>query len=216
MAIVGQQLTAPETGWKRYDDTEVNIKYIGDRWEYLQGGTAYLQTHHRTAKANDKVTFNFTGPKIRIIGAYNYQDSNKIEIAIDGISYTYSDYAASGTTQVLVFEKLDLDESEHCVTITNLEDSKYFTIDAFDIDEKGEIKPYNPDVKTNQVLLRITMNDSSEREYKVAQFEVDKFISWINGTGRTGDNCYKFDDVIDDSKEYLIFEKIISFKVFEL
>jgi hypothetical protein len=67
-----------------------------------------------------------------------------------------------------------------------------------------------------QALLRITMNDSSEREYKIAQADVDKFTQWINGAGKTGDNCYKFDDVIEGSKEYLIFEKIISFKVIPL
>lgn len=76
--------------------------------------------------------------------------------------------------------------------------------------------PVAPIVDASKVLLRITMNDSSEREYKITQNEVNNFIKWINGTGRTGDNCYKFDDVIDDSIEYLIFEKMISFKILEL
>ncbi|SEO82678.1 LamG-like jellyroll fold domain-containing protein [Propionispora vibrioides] len=65
-------------------------------------------------------------------------------------------------------------------------------------------------------LLRITMNDSSERQYKVTQTVVDNFISWYDRAVGTGNTCYTFDDSIDGSKEYLAFEKIISFKVIPL
>lgn len=80
------------------------------------------------------------------------------------------------------------------------------------ISVESSATPFN----SENSLLKIIMNDSSEREYKVTKTEVDSFIEWINGIGRTGNNCYKFADVIDESTEYLIFEKIISFKVFEL
>jgi hypothetical protein len=50
-----------------------------------------------------------------------------------------------------------------------------------DIDENGELKPYNPDATSDgNVLLCITMNDSSEREYKVTQTVADDFITWCN------------------------------------
>ena len=50
-----------------------------------------------------------------------------------------------------------------------------------DIDENGELKSYNPDdTSDGNVLLRITMNDSSEREYKVTQTVADDFIAWCN------------------------------------
>jgi hypothetical protein len=67
-------------------------------------------------------------------------------------------------------------------------------------------------------LLRITMNDSSEREYQVTSSEVDKFIAWCNRTVDTGTAYYVFDKVVgsQNSKEYLFFEKIISFEVFKL
>ncbi|MBP2632045.1 MAG: hypothetical protein H6Q70_2673 [Firmicutes bacterium] len=215
MATVGQQLTVPEAGWKRYDDTDANIKYIGDKWEFLTGGGTYLQTHHRTAKANDKVTFNFTGPKIRIIGAYNTQDSASIEITIDEVSYTYSDYSTSWTEQVLVFEKTDLGVGEHCVTITNLQDSKYFTLDAFDIDETGELKPY---VEPKNNLLRVTMLDSSERDYQLSTTEIDGFVNWFNSHTSTNTTSYMLNKKVgtQNSKEYLTFDKIISFEVMEL
>ncbi|MDF2636635.1 MAG: hypothetical protein K0R78_3509 [Pelosinus sp.] len=222
MAIVGQQLTAPEIGWKRYDDTDSNISY-SDTWSYSEDGLYYNGHRYTTTKKDDQVKFNFIGTKLRFIGAYNYHDSNNVEIVIDKETHNISVYGPTIICGALVFEIENLSLGEHSVAITNLEDGKYCTFIAIDIDENGELKPYSPQgtvtpptPTTGNILLKITMNDSSEREYKVTQTEVDKFIQWINGTGRAGDNCYKFDDVIDASKEYLIFEKIISFKVFEL
>ncbi|CUH95641.1 hypothetical protein P22_1715 [Propionispora sp. 2/2-37] len=76
--------------------------------------------------------------------------------------------------------------------------------------------PQAAPVEEGEVLLRITMNDSSERQYKVNQTVIDDFVSWYNRTVGTGNTCYSFDDIVDGSKEYLAFEKIISFKVIPL
>ena len=34
MANIGEQLLQPENGWKRIDDTDTNIIYNGDKWNY--------------------------------------------------------------------------------------------------------------------------------------------------------------------------------------
>lgn len=73
-----------------------------------------------------------------------------------------------------------------------------------------------PEETIKHTLLRITMNDSSEREYRLSSAEIDDFIKWYDRTVGTGNTCYVFDDIIDNSKEYLAFEKIISFKVIPL
>jgi hypothetical protein len=73
-----------------------------------------------------------------------------------------------------------------------------------------------PKVPTGDALLRITMNDSSEREYRLPTTEIEKFIKWYDRTVGTGNTCYVFDHIVDLSKEYLSFEKIISFKVVPL
>jgi hypothetical protein len=72
---------------------------------------------------------------------------------------------------------------------------------------------FDPEPVKTTNLLRITMNDSSEREYRLTSTEVDAFINWYSRTVGTGTTCYTFNDTIDKSKEYLAFEKIISFKV---
>jgi hypothetical protein len=73
-----------------------------------------------------------------------------------------------------------------------------------------------PQVPSGHGLLRITMNDSSEREYKLSASEIIDFINWYTRTIGTGISCYAFNDIVDNSKEYLSFEKIISFKVIPL
>jgi hypothetical protein len=71
-------------------------------------------------------------------------------------------------------------------------------------------------VPSGQGLLRITMNDSSEREYKLSVSEIDDFVTWFNRTIGTGTTGYVFNKVLQNSKEYLSFEKIISFEVIPL
>ncbi len=78
---------------------------------------------------------------------------------------------------------------------------------------------FNPETPQNpreQALLRITMNDSSEREYRLSTKEIEKFIKWYDRTVGTGNTCYVFDDIVDLSREYISFDKIISFKVVPL
>jgi hypothetical protein len=73
-----------------------------------------------------------------------------------------------------------------------------------------------PQAPSGHGLLRITMNDSSEREYRLSVSEIDDFVTWFNraiGTGTTG---YVFNKAVQNSKEYLSFEKIISFEVIPL
>jgi hypothetical protein len=64
-------------------------------------------------------------------------------------------------------------------------------------------------------ILRITMNDSSEREYQLTANEVDDFISWFNQHTSTDDTSFMFNKAVglQISKEYLAFNKIISFEV---
>jgi hypothetical protein len=73
-----------------------------------------------------------------------------------------------------------------------------------------------PQAPSGHGLLRITMNDSSEREYKLSTSEIDDFIKWFNRTIGTGTTGYVFNKGVQNSKEYLSFEKIISFEVVPL
>lgn len=65
------------------------------------------------------------------------------------------------------------------------------------------------------------MSDSSEREYELSHDEISQFIEWCNRTVGTVNALYTFNKTYNvgefkSRKEYLLFEKIISFEVMEL
>ena len=66
-ATVGQQLSNPEAGWKRFDDTDSKIKYIessnGKRNDSYED---YNGTRHISLQG-DKIIIKFYGSKFRII-----------------------------------------------------------------------------------------------------------------------------------------------------
>jgi hypothetical protein len=99
----------------------------------------------------------------------------------------------------------------------------YYVVNAVDSNgnesansNEASATPVAAQVPTGQALLRVTMLDSSEREYRLTIAEIEGFISWYTRTIGTGISCYALNDIVDNSKEYLSFEKIISFKVIPL
>lgn len=69
--------------------------------------------------------------------------------------------------------------------------------------------------ENGQALLRVTMSDSSEREYKLPMAEFTGFVNWYDHEVVTGTTVYVLNKMTG-SKEYLAFDKIISFEVVEL
>ncbi|GEA16821.1 hypothetical protein E308F_30670 [Moorella sp. E308F] len=148
MAVVGQQLTAPESGWKRYDDKNPCFKYQGQWADYVYS-SHYQGSHKATSIQNDKVSFKFYGTKLRIIGYRSSEYSTSIEIKIDGIAYIYSQQGAS-QFQTILFEATGLMLDQHLVEIKKLDASgtnAYIGLDAIDIDSTGRL--LHPDEVTS-------------------------------------------------------------------
>ncbi|MCU6396710.1 hypothetical protein KW820_22525, partial [Enterobacter quasiroggenkampii] len=136
-------LNLPEKEWKRYDDDK-QIEYTGI-WNYKNNATgAYLNTDHFSNDSNAQIKFNFYGSKLRLIASTNNNRSEKNIITIDGISHEYTELLSDSLEEVkLVFEIKDLTLGEHSVTIGKSEiNDKYMVLDAIDIDENGELLPY--------------------------------------------------------------------------
>lgn len=215
MANVGDTLTEPETGWKRIDDTDSNFKYEGT-WVTHNGGDLLVGgTHHVSYDPKAAICFNFTGNKIRIICTKNNDRSPYNIIKIDGTEYHYQENALSIVCRYLVFEKDDLGDKEHSVEILHYNDSKALTLDAIDIIDTGDMKPYNPQVDFSGRLLRITLIDSSDHDYQLSVDEIAAFVKWYNGYTSTDAHAYALNKKIGShvSMEYVAFEKIISFEV---
>lgn len=212
MAIVGEVLTAPEEGWKRYDDTDSRIQFIG-LWTTSSTVSQYEATGHNASSTSScTVQFRFYGKNLRLIGASDTMRSNAISVTIDGKLAGIFSQSGNLQYQVLDFSLTDMEQKIHIVEIATNGSGNY-NFDAIDIDDTGYlVEP----VVFGHGLLRITMNDSSEREYKLSSSEIDDFITWFNRTIGTGTTGYVFNKSVQNSKEYLSFEKIISFEVIPL
>ncbi|WP_346891386.1 Ig-like domain-containing protein [Clostridium sp. UBA3887] len=155
-AKIGGALQLPEKGWKRYDDTHPNIAYTGNRsvksysW---YGGSATGVGVKSTAN------FRFTGTKLRVIVISNIDRSEEVEITIDGtvVDTISTNLTTTINQSVLGYEILSLTDAEHTVVITNKSTTKEFFIDALDIDEDGELHPY--DIQTESISLDKTAID---------------------------------------------------------
>ncbi len=154
-ATVGEQLTSPEEGWQRIDDSSQYIKYIGD-WVTTTNASGYSEgtQHHQNTIYNGigSINFKFYGAKLRIIVHANNTCTKKAIVTIDGVSENYSNYMAvspsSGVHQVLVYEKVELPSGVHSVTITTDgtetgdNGNNTVSLDAIDIDDDGYMVGY--------------------------------------------------------------------------
>ncbi|WP_340016436.1 discoidin domain-containing protein [Paenibacillus sp. FSL K6-1318] len=148
MATIGQVLTEPEVGWKRYDDTEPSFEFIGS-WLARSSNSGYYNstgmftTYNVAAAIGSKVRFNFTGSKLRIIQSKAHTFSGSIDVYIDG--KLIQNYSTTGSTtvvnQILTFEVTNLTFSRHYVEIIN-KTQLYLMWDAIDIDENGNLSEY--------------------------------------------------------------------------
>lgn len=139
MATVGQQLTAPEAGYRRYNDSDSRI--IKNTSE-----NSSTSTYGQDYTLADVISFRFFGSKLSLITGYaNGYRCKNLAISIDGnIERFNQDYNLS-TYQILCYEKYGLDSKIHEVKIYTDSQTVPATIngnikvdlDAIDIDSTG-------------------------------------------------------------------------------
>lgn len=179
MATIGQQLLAPESGWRRYDDTIGLIGFSG-AWG-TDTNTAYYKGSYRGSNViGSTANVCFYGTKIRFIADYYTNKPTSIDIDIDGETESFSLYStvSGGITQVLAYEKTGLSLGYHKVTITVKQDTVWTTLDAIDIDADGELIRY--DYFENEHL------PEPMRKYGVAWFGFDELSG--NALDKLGGN----------------------------
>lgn len=142
MAIIGETLINPESGWKRIEDIDTNFTYEGT-WA-SRSNSAYSGSSQKTQANNilgNKIKFQFYGSKIRIISSLYPSYTPKVKITIDGIEDYYT-LQGTATNRALIYEKLNLPLDLHYVEIEKLTNGSYnpdFLWDAIDIDDSGYI-----------------------------------------------------------------------------
>lgn len=138
-ATVGQQLTDPEAGWQRYDDTSSSIKRTGawlvDTHAGYYGGDARYSTG-----PDSKVSFDFIGTKLRLIGfSHTSNRVTVVDVFIDGVKVFTINPTGPSVRQSLDFEITSLSNAPHTVEIVpyGSQTSVNYVLDAIDIDADG-------------------------------------------------------------------------------
>ncbi|RRJ66412.1 hypothetical protein EHV15_28435 [Paenibacillus oralis] len=157
MAIVGQPLTEPESGWKRYEATASIVKgkgnlIINSNVGYSNGNALYLM------QKGESFLFDFIGDKVRITDVLAPTRTDKIVVKIDGVLVgEFSEYTTDANQfKTLVFEKKGLNYSRHTVElISDKQNSSNYnmSLDLIDIDSSGRI--LHPDEVTDPKDLEV-------------------------------------------------------------
>ena len=203
--VVGSKLLQPEKGWIRFNQDNSNITYSkimyssDSQWSQWSDDTIF------TNSVGANLKFNFVGNKIRIISPVLESYSSNIEISIDGKAETFSEYfsGAGLNDSRLVFEKSNLSSGEHTVVIT-CKDNHWVHLDAIDINEGGELKPYditiNNTAKVGDKLL------APEAGWK--RFNQNNSNIQYDGLWRTFRDTYELGDINATIKFNFIGNKI--------
>ncbi len=171
-AKVGDILTAPEIGWKRYDDSNSKISYDSG-WSSLantpnvyQG--AYTHNNRTVGKA---LKFRFYGTKLRLI-TWTAGDNSGANVKIDGIDCgNISSCSSTWQGSYMFFEKLNLNKSAHEVVITTIDkntivspaaSNNWFALDAIDIDDTGNLINLNESITLDKSSMDLNVGDSAE------------------------------------------------------
>ncbi|MBP2631260.1 MAG: hypothetical protein H6Q70_1888 [Firmicutes bacterium] len=138
--------------------------------------------------------------------------------AVDGAtSYTVKRSTTSGGTYETIASGVT-DTNYVDTSVTN-GTTYYYVVVA--VNDKGESNNSNEasatPVDNSKFLLRVTMLDSSERDYQLSATEIDGFINWYMKHTSTDTTGYILTKKVgtEVSKEYLTLDKIISFEVIE-
>ncbi len=170
-ATVGKRLTAPEIGWKRYDDTNSKIMY--------QGSTSKISNsqYYKGAQTEGKdwqYEFYFMGTKLNIIGNNYPGYSGDVKVNIDGVIESFPQNQRS-QSQTLSYTKKGLDDGIHKVVVTASSDG-YFAVDAIEIDDSGEL--IAPAIELNNSTINLNVGDS--QQLTVTTTPVAEGVTWTS------------------------------------
>ncbi|MGG0666435.1 SPRY domain-containing protein [Viridibacillus arvi] len=143
---IGDSLTAPEAGWKRYDDNHPHIEYEEGKWGNYTNNS--LDYNKRSMGAKKNVTANmefyFLGSRVALITYSSASYSKDIQVKIDGKNEGVLMCFDKTQAQNVSFIKGNLDFGVHKVevivtsTAPNV-DTYNVRMDAIDIDDTGQM-----------------------------------------------------------------------------
>ncbi|KOO49485.1 discoidin domain-containing protein [Viridibacillus arvi] len=143
MANVGDKLTVPESGWKRYDDQDSSIKKIGVT---SAPNTAYYNGTRTVINVGGNIEFDFIGTRLILLSSVFNGYSECLKISIDNnlvevrsqTSIAVSIPDSNYNNMIVWYKKEGMDNKRHKVIVENIGNS-IATLDAVDIDSSGRL-----------------------------------------------------------------------------
>lgn len=198
MSTLGQQLLQPESGWKRYNFTQLPFDFISDKWEVLSyseacGGEGLIFP----AKINPQsLKFKFYGDRIRILIRAHSSYSPSTTIKIDDITYSMANnYNCDALFNIIGFEKIFENGNKwREVEIVTGEDGYNYLfnviLDAIDINKDGFVKSLLFLIKQNDQYYTIKSEYYKNGNYEsIAELEGKEILT------QTDFKTYGIDDL---------------------
>lgn len=138
LSMIRNQLTSPQAGWRRYDDSDSRLLYEGTWDRITNDSNNHNSTLVYSNVVGSTVMFKFYGTKIRLIAVINTVDGDSVPINIDGVQEYYNQNNSTAVGKVVVYEKIGLPLGVHTVVI-GVQAGKNTNFDAIDIDEDGRL-----------------------------------------------------------------------------
>ncbi|MGN7765364.1 hypothetical protein [Paenibacillus sp. 22594] len=207
MATLGQSLTVPQTGWRRFSFDDSAIGYIGSWTKDSSIKANYEFTDNKSMMSTvvgDTLTFSFTGTKL-LIKAYANTDTSGFSMKIDGQSVGNIKTNYSVIRTAVVYESTSLSLGLHTVVVTVL-DKTLFTgsiltrlfLDCIDIDTEGDLMAY-----VTPVGSTIPGPDIGWRRYNAPHPMVSLAGTWIQLSGANNyNNTYTASNTQGDSYSF--------------
>ncbi|WP_315109797.1 Ig-like domain-containing protein [Clostridium intestinale] len=180
-ATVGQQLTTPEAGWRRYDDADSKIIFpsyaITSNANNLWYNSTLKSINSNFESQDAAIKFKFYGSKFRIITLKHSDRSSMNSVFIDGVEFNYSEKLYQGDVtpdtdgrlrvyRALVFEKLNLSQGIHTVEIRNKTNEGAISLDAIDIDSDGYLVDsstvFASEISLNKTSLSLNVGQTED------------------------------------------------------
>ena len=133
MANIGDQLLQPEVGWKRIDDTNINIRYSSNMISE-QNSSCHNNTNHYSKTDGAYYEFYKYYSNFRLIAGRYMNKNYKIEI--DEVEYPTPDITFEQDYYCLAYEKLNMGKTIHHIKFTKISGTS-FELDSIDIYEDG-------------------------------------------------------------------------------
>lgn len=174
MATIGQALTSPEPGWSRYDLSPSGRLHSSIASEGTWDINSVSGTYGGSvaSSSNGKITFTFSGTKLRLIGTKQWNGGHGI-IRVDGKETMFNCNTNPAIMQCLIYEKTKLENKLHTVVIETY-DRQNIMVDAIDIDNTGRL--LHPQEKTSLDDIT-TFGDYIRCNYKASRGHVGMFNS---------------------------------------